>query len=235
MTLGRDPARNMIACDLASFASVRAAAREIVTRWPRVHLLINNAGVQHVSRLVSVDGIERTLAVNHLAPVLLTHWLLPALRAAGRGGRVLTVSSSLARWGRIHFDDVQLARGYEGTRAYLQSKLANIMFTLSLTERLRAAASSVTAACVYPGLVATDLLRERWWWRSRWLQPAWRTIFLAPNDAARIVMEAAKANECGCFTRGGRLVTPPPAATDPEARRRLWDMSMALVGDYLPS
>lgn len=140
-----------------------------------------NAGVHHVKRQVTVDGIERTLAVSHLAPFLLTR-LLPNLHAAG-DARVLTVSSSLARWGKIHFTDVQLARRYEGTRAYLQSKPANIMFTLSLREQL--ADTGIRAACVYPGLVATDLLRERWWWHASWLRPVWHAIFLAPNDAAR--------------------------------------------------
>jgi NAD(P)-dependent dehydrogenase (short-subunit alcohol dehydrogenase family) len=225
VTLGRD-ARSSIVCDLASIASIRDAATAIAARWPRLHLLVNNAGVNHASRQLSADGIERTLAVNHLAPFLLTHLLLPNLRAAG-GARVLTVSSSLARWGGIHFDDLQLAHRYEGTRAYLQSKLANIMFTLSLAERM--AGSGVTAACVYPGLVATDLLRERWWWRARWLRPLWRAIFLAPNDAARAVTAAALARESACYTDRGRTVAPPHRARNAEDRRRLWDMSAELL------
>src|SRR4051812_12461069 len=98
VTLGRDAARNTIACDLASFASIGAAVAEIITRWPRIGLLVNNAGVQHVRRSVSADGVEATLAVNHLAPFLLTRLLSPALRA-GAPARVVTVSSSLARWG----------------------------------------------------------------------------------------------------------------------------------------
>src|SRR5206468_8721958 len=142
----------------------------------------------HLRRTLSADGIESTLAVNHLAPFLLTQLLLPNLRA-GSLGRVVTVSSSLARWGRIDFGDLQSERHYNGTRAYLQSKLANIMFTASLGERL--AGSGVTAVCVYPGLVATDLLRERWWWRARWLRPLWRSIFLTPNEAGRAVVGAA--------------------------------------------
>src|SRR5689334_18978962 len=187
VTLGRD-ARSTIVCDLASLNSIQAAASAIRARYPRLQLLVNNAGVQHVRREVTSDGHEATLAVNHLAPFLLTHLLLPNLRA-GAPSRVVTVSSSLARWGRVDFEDLQSARRYNGTRAYLQSKLANIMFTLSLAERLRE--SEVSAVCVYPGLVLTDLLRERWWWRSRWLRPLWRTLFLSPNDAAAIVLAAA--------------------------------------------
>jgi len=230
VTLGRDPARNMIRCDLASFASIRAAAAEIIARWPRIRLLVNNAGVQHRRRTVSADGIESTLAVNHLAPFLLTHLLLPAL-GAGAPSRIVTVSSSLARWGRIDFDDLQGVRRYNGTRAYLQSKLANVMFTASLAER--SAASGVTAVCVYPGLVATDLLRERWWWRARWLRPLWRAMFLSPNDAGRAVAAAAAAPTplgAACLTLGGRPVQLPRAARDTAARRRLWETSERLVG-----
>lgn len=231
VTLGRDSA-STIRCDLASLASVRDAAARITSRWPRVKLLVNNAGVHHANRQLSADGIERTLAVNHLAPFLLTQLLLPNLRAAG-SARVLTVSSQLARWGKIHFEDLQFARDYDGTRAYLQSKLANVMFTLSLAEEL--AGSGITVACVYPGLVATDLLRERWWWRARWLQPLWRALFLAPNAAARTVLAAANAAGDGCYGAGARPVTPPRAARDADARRRLWELSRALVGDQLPS
>lgn len=229
VSLGRDPACSTIACDLASFSSIRTAAAQVLERWPRIDLLVNNAGVQHLRRTVTVDGVEETLAVNHLAPFLLTRLLMPALRAAN-GGRILTVSSELARWGRVDFDDLQQTRRYNGTRAYLQSKLANIMFTLSLEKRLRG--STVSAACVYPGLVLTDLMRERWWWRSRWLRPLWRAIFSTPNDAARTVVEAASrpiTNGC-CFGAGGRTVAAPQSALDPAAQQHLWDETVRLVG-----
>jgi len=231
VTLGRD-ARSTIVCDLASLDSIRAAATEIGARFPRLRLLVNNAGVQHVRRKVTSDGLEATLAVNHLAPFLLTHLLLPNLRS-GAPSRVVTVSSSLARWGRVDFEDLESSRRYNGTRAYLQSKLANIMFTLTLAERL--GASDVSAACVYPGLVVTDLLRERWWWRSRWLRPFWRALFVSPNDAAVAVLAAADGEiprserEC-CFTVGGRRVPVPRRARDADARRRLWEESARLVG-----
>ena len=235
VTLGRDASRNTIACDLASFASIRAAAADIAARWPRVDLLVNNAGVQHLHRAVSADGIEATLAVNHLAPFLLTRLLLPCLEAAAPA-RVVTVSSSLARWGRIDFDDLQLARRYDGTRAYLQSKLANVMFTRSLADRLTT--RGVGAVCVYPGLVATDLLRERWWWRTAWLRPLWRALFLRPEDAAGAVVAAATTpppSERCCVTLGGRAVTVPAAARDAEQRRHLWDATVRLTGVDFPT
>ncbi|HKN68361.1 MAG TPA: SDR family NAD(P)-dependent oxidoreductase [Gemmatimonadaceae bacterium] len=235
VTLGRDPSRNTVECDLASFASIRRAAADITARWPRIHLLVNNAGVQHRRRCISADGIEATLAVNHLAPFLLTRLLLPSLEAAAPA-RVVTVSSSLARWGRIDFDDLQQTRRYNGTRAYLQSKLANGMFTMSLAERLTT--RGVAAVCVYPGLVVTDLLRERWWWRAAWLRPLWRALFLHPDDAAQAVIGAATAplpaSGC-CVTLGGRTVTVPRPARDPGRRLRLWDATVRLTGVDFPA
>jgi NAD(P)-dependent dehydrogenase (short-subunit alcohol dehydrogenase family) len=231
VTLGRDTSSTMV-CDLSSFSSIRDAAARISARYPRIQLLINNAGVQHLHRTLSADGIEATLAVNHLAPFLLTHLLLPALRA-GVPARVVTVSSSLARWGRIAFDDLQDERHYNGTRAYLRSKLANIMFTVSLAERLEG--SGVSAVCVYPGLVVTDLLRERWWWRARWLRSLWRMLFLSPDAAALRVIDAANADVPAagapyCFTLGGRPVPAPRRARDAAARQQLWTLSARLVG-----
>ena len=231
VTLGRDPS-STIHCDLASLSSIRDAAAEVGTRFPRVELLINNAGVQHLRRTLTVDGLEETFAVNHLAPFLLTQLLLPHLRAAPRA-RVVTVSSALARWGRIAFADLQSQDHYNGTRAYLQSKLANVMFTTSLAERV--GGSAVSAVCVYPGLVVTDLLRERWWWRAHWLRPLWRAVFLSPNEAGPRVVTAATAGlpdtrEPFCFTLGGRFVPAPPQARDAGARQRLWELSAQLVG-----
>jgi NAD(P)-dependent dehydrogenase (short-subunit alcohol dehydrogenase family) len=107
------------------------------------------------------------------------------------------------------------------------------MFTTSLADRLTR--STVTPVCVYPGLVATDLLRERWWWRAIWLRPVWRAIFLRPEDAAQAVIAAATSSTPAgdspcCFTLGGRQVAVPSRARDPEARRRLWNETVRLVG-----
>jgi hypothetical protein len=93
----------------------------------------------------------------------------------------------------------------------------------------------VAAVCVYPGLAATDLMRERWWWRAQWLRPLWRAIFLTPNDAAKAVVGAATApppppGDPVCYTLGGRYLPAPPAARDAAARRRLWEASARLVG-----
>ena len=226
---------SLVIADLASQSAIRRAADVVAQRWARVHVLVNNAAVNLARRAVSEDGIEMTLAVNHLGPFLLTQLLLPLLRA-GAPARIVNVTSELARWGTIDLADLQRARHYNGTRAYLQSKLANLLFTSALASRL--AGSGVTANAVYPGLVATDLLRERWWWRSRWLRPLWRRIFLTPEEGAEASIWAATAPEIAtvsgsCFARGERLVPMPRRARDAVLAERLWSRSAELTGTAL--
>src|SRR3712207_2438863 len=148
-----------------------------------------------------------TFAVNHLGPFLLTNLLLPLLRA-GAPSRVVNVTSWFERFGRIDFDDLHARRRrYGPLRAYYQSKLANALFTYELAERL--AGTGVTANCVDPGLVATDLLRDRVWWSPRPLRPLWRAVLRSPADAARAAVHAAVAPELAhvsgrCFAARAR-------------------------------
>src|SRR6476661_946303 len=139
-----NPNVSILVSDLASFDAIRAGARELAARHSALHVLVHNAGVNPTRRKVSADGIELTLAVNHLAPFLLTHELLPLLRRGGEqgGARVVTVSSMFERFGRIAFEDPQGERTWVGPLAYAQSKLANVLFSYELAERL--AGSGIT-------------------------------------------------------------------------------------------
>jgi NAD(P)-dependent dehydrogenase (short-subunit alcohol dehydrogenase family) len=224
-----------VVADLASFASITAAAAGIVSRHPAVHVLVHNAGVNPARRAVSADGIELTLAVNHLAPFLLTHELLPALRrgAANGGARIVVTASMFERFGRIAFDDLQGERRWIGLLAYTQSKLANVLFTYELAARL--AGSGVTANCVDPGLVATDLMREHALFRPRWLRAVWSRALLTPEAGAQASIFAACAPEAAtrsgvCYDRRGRVVRTSRASYDRDARERLWTISERLTG-----
>jgi NAD(P)-dependent dehydrogenase (short-subunit alcohol dehydrogenase family) len=224
---------SLVTADLSSLADVCRAAAEIRARWPAIHALVNNAGVSVARRRESVDRIEVTLAVNHLAPFLLTQLLLPALAGAALPpARVVNVSSHFAAWGRLRLDDLQSRRGYVGTLAYLQSKLATIAFTLDLADRTRG--SGVTVNVVYPELAATELLRDRWWWSVAPLRPAWRRLFATPAQSAarivRLVTDPAFASTSGAvFDQGLRLVAPPRAVREPSVRAALWRASEELV------
>jgi NAD(P)-dependent dehydrogenase (short-subunit alcohol dehydrogenase family) len=196
---------------------------------------VHNAGVNLARRKVSEDGIELTLAVNHLAPFLLTHELLPLLRrgAAEGGARVVTVASMFERFGRFDFDDPQGERRWIGPLAYSQSKLANVLFTYELAARL--AGSGITVNCVDPGLVATDLMREHVLFRPRWLKAVWGRVLSTPERGARAAVHAASAPELAsvtgrCLDRRGRIITTSRRSRTPAMRERLWELSERLTG-----
>jgi hypothetical protein len=146
----------VMALDLASLASIRAFAEAASTRHARLDLLCNNAGVMAIPRRRTADGFEMQLGTNHLGHFALTGLLLPRLLATPKS-RVVSVSSSAHRPGKIHWDDLQFERSYRKWRAYAQSKLANLLFAYELDRRLRKAAASVISVAAHPGYAATNL------------------------------------------------------------------------------
>ncbi|HVK73190.1 MAG TPA: SDR family NAD(P)-dependent oxidoreductase [Kofleriaceae bacterium] len=149
-----------VSFDLGSMASVRRGAAEIGERLGEggaLHVLINNAGIFAGERVLTEDGIEATLAVNHVGHYLLTQLLLPWLRR-GAPARVIIQSSIAHTRGRIHLDDLTLSRGFSGYAAYAQSKLANVMHALDLAAAHDPA--TLAAYAVHPGVISTKLLRE---------------------------------------------------------------------------
>ena len=221
-----------IRADFASLASVRRAADEIARRWPTIHVLINNAGINAGRRQTSEDGFELTFAVNHLAPFLLTSLLVPAL-AAGAPSRIVNVTSVFAHVAGIDVDDIMFERRhYSSTRAYNQSKLSTVMFTMELAERL--AGSGIAVNCVSPGLVATDLMREHWWFKPRRLRALWSKWLLSPQEAAARVVQVATSETLDgvsgkCFAATPHPVSLPRRARNAAVRRALWDLSATLT------
>ncbi|HEX6807200.1 MAG TPA: SDR family oxidoreductase [Gemmatimonadaceae bacterium] len=217
---------SLVVADLASLDEVRRAAAEVASAHAQLHVLVNNAGIQARRRRVTQDGFEETLAVNHLAPFLLTSLLAPLLRASAPA-RVITVASQVERMGRIRFDDLQLEDGYGPVRAYAQSKLANILFTYELASRL--AGTGVTANCLHPGYLNTGLMRES----PDWMRALWRPFLPNAERGARTVLYLATAPELDSVT-GGYFERCRPARSsrrsyDVAARRRVWDLSAALT------
>ena len=149
--------RGLVVGDLASLAGVAALARSVRSQAERLDILINNAGVFRRERTLTEDGFETTFAVNHLAPFLLTGLLLDLLEPSP-AGRIIHVASMAHLGARLDFDNLQGERFYEGFNAYALSKLANVLFTLELAERLRG--TPITVNCLHPGVVTTRLLTE---------------------------------------------------------------------------
>ena len=189
-------------------------------------MLINNAGIITRRREVTADGLERQLAVNHLAPFLITLRLLDALRA-GEPSRIVNVSSGAHAGQRLEFDDLLSERDYRRDRVYGRTKLANILFTHELARRLEG--SGVTANAVHPGVVATGLL-------SDYLgMPAGRRSFGTTPDrgAEPILYLAASPEVAGVSGRYFDRCTETrssAASYDEAAARRLWEESLRLVG-----
>jgi retinol dehydrogenase 14 len=226
----RGGAVSTLPCDLSSLAAVRALAAELLRRCPRIDLLVNDAGGASARRLVTVDGLERTLAVNHLAPYLLTRLLLPRLRESAPT-RVVTVASIAHRRADLDLDDLQLERGYALMRAYGRSKLCNVLFTRELARRL--AGTGVTATCLHPGVVATPIWKGApWYVRPALAVACW--FMLTPEQGAeplvRLAADPALAGLGGAYLEDGEVREPSRLARDEALARRLWDESARLTG-----
>ena len=221
-------APRVVLADLAAPASLRAAARELSSTVDRLDVLVHNAATIPRLRQTTPDGIEMQLAVNHLAPFLLTQLLLPQLRAAP-AARVITVSSNAHRRGRLDFDDLQAERNYARQQRYRATKLANVLFTRELARRL--AGSTVTAYAVRPGTIHTGLVADFLGPLAflRWLLVASRPARGAA-PIARLAMDPALTAPTGQYFDRFRPRQPSRRARDVVLQERLWAESERLTG-----
>jgi NAD(P)-dependent dehydrogenase (short-subunit alcohol dehydrogenase family) len=223
----------LLELDLASFASVRAAAGEVLARHARLDVLVNNAGLILSKRTETKDGIEATFGINHLGHFLFTNLLLERLQKSAPA-RILNVSSEAHRRAPgLDWEDLDARRGYDGFLAYARSKLANILFTLELARRLDG--TRVTANALHPGVVRTRFARDGD--ASGLVAIFFRLaapFLLSPVKGARTSIYLASAPEVesvsGRYFVRCREVAPSPAARDAEAARKLWEISERLAG-----
>jgi NAD(P)-dependent dehydrogenase (short-subunit alcohol dehydrogenase family) len=244
---------SVVRLDLASQASVRTAAKEILDRFPRVDLLINNAGVMDVPYQRTEDGFELTMATNHLGPFALTGLLLDRLAAAPHA-RIVTVSSLGHLQGVMDFDDPHFERNYDKEQAYYRSKLANLLFTYELDRRLRASGTGVSAVACHPGVVHTDLFVNNTGLQNFLLfSPAMRPVMFWAVQNVRMGALPALRAATDPSVHGGEYFGPRryglrrkfftgyPAVVESNARSheeadqaRLWKMSEQLTGVQYP-
>lgn len=209
--------------EFCRMAEVRRLAHQVLAKAPVLDALINNAGTYQNERHITADGLELTMAVNHFAPFVLTHHLLPALLHAA-SGRIVTVSSIAHARGRIDPGDLAFHAGFDGYAAYAASKLANILFTRALARRL--AGSRVTANCLHPGVISTKLLWAGFKAKGRSVQEGARTsVWLA---TAPHVAGVSGGYFVDCVAR-----EPAPAARDEALAEALWQASEAAVAPFL--
>ncbi|MDD5307419.1 MAG: SDR family oxidoreductase [Deltaproteobacteria bacterium] len=219
-------ALEVVLADLSLQSEVRSAAAAILDRCPRLHVLVNNAGVYSARRRETAEVIELQLAVNHLAPFLLTRLLEDRL-AASAPSRIVNVVSSLHRMARLDMDDLQAWRSYRhfGLGQYAVTKLLAILATRERARRL--GGTGVAVNCVHPGGAATNI------WPA-WQRPFARLFMASPAMGAMPVLSVAAdpafAEVTGAYVTRKGIEEPSPAARDPDLAARAWAASEAMCG-----
>jgi NAD(P)-dependent dehydrogenase (short-subunit alcohol dehydrogenase family) len=212
-----------VSADLADLASVSSMANDILSHLPHLDALINNAGVYKLTRELSRDGAEMTIAVNHLAHFLLTSLLLPLLKRSA-DPRVVTVSSVAHMSGRIDFDNLNAERGFDAYHAYANSKLANALFSFELARR----EPRVCANCLHPGVIDTKLLHAGFNMPGAPVSEGAQTsVYLASSPDV--------AGVSGKYFEHCKAVSPSPLALDRQLGAKLWEWSENFVRPYYPA
>ncbi len=216
--------------DLSSQESIRDLARTFTDKYDQLQVLVSNAGGVFSKRETTVDGLEMTFALDHLAYFLLTTLLLPVLERSAPA-RIINVSSGAQGTGKIDFDDLQGAKRYSGWRAYSQAKLANVLFTYELARRLQG--TGVTANCLHPGFVATGFAQNN----SGALQAlikAGQVFAISPEKGAETSVFLASSplveGVSGKYFANKKEKKSAKQSYDESAARRLWDVSAQLTG-----
>jgi NAD(P)-dependent dehydrogenase (short-subunit alcohol dehydrogenase family) len=220
----------LLLADLSSQAEVRRLAAEVRSRCPRLDGLVNNAGLIVPERRTTVDGLEETFAVNHLAPMLLTIELLDLLKKSGPA-RVVTVSSDMHRGAHICWDDLQFtSRPYKSFKAYGQSKLANVLFTYELARQLEG--TRVTANTLHPGVIASGFGQTYPSSLAFFIKFA-RPFMATPEEGAATSVYLASSPEVegvsGKYFTKCRAVRSSGLTYDEASQRKLWALSLDLL------
>jgi len=218
---------DLMICDLSSMDSVRKFSKEFIGKYDKLNVLINNAGAVFRKRQTTVDGFERTLAVNYLGHFLLTYELLPLLKSSAPS-RIINLSSGLS--GKIDLDDLQSEKNFRGMTAYSTVKLMVMMWTYELARHLQG--TGVTANVVLPGFTRTNLGRNSWLYSLGYLivrpfqisakKGAETSVYLASSDEIEGVTEK-------CFSKMHEITTSP-ASYDQQTQKQLWDKTIELLG-----
>ncbi len=213
----------IIAADLSSLTEVKQMASAILQLGKSIDVLLHNAGVYEEELLLTVDGFERTFAVNHLAPFLLTHYLLPSIKKV-ENSRIIVVSSIAHNRGKIFFDDVNLTQQFDGYRAYAQSKLANILFVNELVERNKN--SNTTFYSLHPGVITTKLLQKGFKMQGASLaQGAATSVYLATEPGIE--------NLNGGYFSDKKLTAKADHAENGLDQKRLWELSEKMCSQFI--
>jgi len=221
---------DLMICDLSSMESIRGFAKEFKNKYNRLDVLVNNAGAVLNKRQVTDEGFEVTLAVNYLAPFLLTHELLSLLKESAPA-RVVNLSSGLHKSAKLNLDDLQSESSYKSRTVYSSAKLMVIMYTYEMARRLKDTGVSVNV--VLPGFVATNLGRNSGSMVSRIMFGMMKPFQLSPKEGAETsIYVASSADVEGvtgkCFEKKAETETSE-ISNDAELQKQLWDATITLL------
>jgi len=218
-------------CDLADMKSIRLFAEEFNNKYQKLDVLLNNAGIITNERLETVDGFEYQFGVNHLGHFLLTHLLLQKLKDSAPS-RIINVSSMAHKIGKINFSDLQLKHKFTPFRAYSQSKLANILFTVELSQRLHG--TGVTVNCLHPGVVRTRFAVDRKTNKLSFFAKLYQPFTITQEKGAETSIFLASSPEVqnitGQYFDKKKIARTSKAAQNEDDAKKLWNVSMQLTG-----
>ncbi|MEJ2758280.1 MAG: SDR family oxidoreductase [Anaerolineales bacterium] len=217
---------HLLLADFASLDEVRNLGESFVAEFPALHVLVNNAAVVLPKRKTCKDGFEMQLAVNHLAPFLLTNLLLPLMKTS-EPARIINVSSNVHSWGQIDFNNLQSKGHYNATSVYAMTKLANILFTLELARRLEG--TQVTANSLHPGVINTSLYKN---YMGQGGRGGASDAELERGAATSVYLATAEevAGISGKYFSSSQQRDPSFHSQDEETAKRLWYVSEQMVG-----
>lgn len=224
------PGRNLdlMLCDLGDFDSIRNFVAKFKEKYSSLDLLVNNAGFISIDRRITKNGLEMQFGVNHIGHFLLTNLLLNSLNS---GARIVNVASGAHKTGKIHFDDINLTRGFNVIKAYSQSKLANVLFTRELASRLKE--KNISVNCCHPGAVATSIGVDRDTGFGRIITGMLRPFFQTPAQGASTAIYLASDDNVkditGEYFYKCKIAKSSKRSKDMSLAKKLYDFSWELI------
>lgn len=219
----------LILCDLGNYDSIRAFANIVRRGYDHIDILVNNAGFISLDRQETGEGLERQFGINHIGHFLLTMSLLDLM---GEGGRIVNVASGAHKTGKIHFDDINLTKGFNVIKAYSQSKLANVLFTRELARRVKD--RGITVNCCHPGAVATNIGIDRDTGFGKTVTGLLKPFSQTPEQGARTAIFLASDDSVsditGEYFYKCRIAKSSRRSKDMELAKKLFEFSEELVG-----
>ncbi|MBR4144579.1 MAG: SDR family oxidoreductase [Lachnospiraceae bacterium] len=230
LTENKERNLDLILCDLGDYESIRNFAKAVKEKYDHIDILVNNAGFISLDRQETKEGLERQFGINHIGHFLLTKELLELM---GKGSRIVNVASGAHKTGKIHFDDINLTKGFNVIKAYSQSKLANVLFTRELARRV--ADRGITVNCCHPGAVATNIGIDRNTGFGKTITGLLKPFFQTPMEGARtaifLASDKSVENITGGYFYKCKIAKSSKRSKSKKLAKKLFELSEKLVSD----